>query len=92
MSATTFGWLVLACPLVGTALIGFGYARWPGRSAGWIATFAIGLSFVFSVCACVKLLGMSPGHRQLTSSLWDYDVSAGVDAKLQILVDPCRCS
>ncbi len=88
MSATTFGWLVLACPLVGTALIGFGYARWLGRSAGWIATFAIALSFVFSVLALIKLLGMSPDHRQLTSSLWDYDVSVGVDAKLQILVDP----
>ncbi|MGA8721762.1 MAG: NADH-quinone oxidoreductase subunit L, partial [Solirubrobacteraceae bacterium] len=36
----------------------------------------------------IKLLGLSPDHRQLTSSLWNYDVSAGVDAKLQILVDP----
>ena len=43
---------------------------------------------MFSVIALVKLLGLSPDHRQLTSSLWDYDVSAGVDAKLQILVDP----
>ena len=49
MSTTTFGWLVLACPIAGTILIGFGFARWPGRSAGWIATFAIALSFVFSV-------------------------------------------
>ncbi len=88
MSATTFGWLVLACPLAGTILIGFGYARWPGRAAGWIATFAIGLSFVFSVIALIKLLGLSPHHRQLTSSLWDYDVSVGVDAKVQILIDP----
>src|SRR3984885_6272832 len=88
MSATTFGWLVLACPLVGTMLIGFGFARWPGRVAGWIATFAIALAFVFSVLAFIKLLGFSPHHRQLTSSLWNYDVSAGVDAKLQILVDP----
>ena len=88
MSATTLGWLVLACPIAGTILIGFGYARWPGRSAGWIATFAIALSFVFSVLAFIKLQGLSPDHRQLTSSLWDYDFSAGVDAKLQILIDP----
>ena len=88
MSATTFGWLVLACPLVGSILIGFGYARWPGRLAGWIATFAIALSFVFAVLTLIKLLGVSPDHRQVTSSLWNYDVSAGVDAKLQILVDP----
>ena len=72
----------------GTILIAVGYARWPGRTAGWMATLAIALSFVFSVIAFIKLLGLSPDHRQLTSTLWDYDVSAGVDAKLQILVDP----
>ncbi len=88
MSATTAAWLVLLCPIVGTILIAVGYARWPGRTAGWLATLAIALSFVFSVIALVKLLGLSPDHRQLTSTLWDYDVSAGVDAKLQILVDP----
>ncbi|HET6868047.1 MAG TPA: NADH-quinone oxidoreductase subunit L [Solirubrobacteraceae bacterium] len=88
MSATTAAWLVLLCPIVGTILIAVGYARWPGRTAGWLATLAIGLSFVFSVIALIKLLGMSPDHRQLTSSLWDYDFSVGVDAKLQILVDP----
>jgi NADH-quinone oxidoreductase subunit L len=88
MSATTAAWLVLLCPIVGTILIAVGYARWPGRTAGWLATLAIGLSFVFSVIAFVKLLGLSPEHRQLTSTLWNYDFSAGVDAKLQILVDP----
>jgi NADH-quinone oxidoreductase subunit L len=88
MSATTYGWLVLACPLVGTIVLGLGYRIWPGRTAGWIATCAIALSFVFSVLAFIKLLGFSPDHRQLISTLWNYDVSAGVDAKLQILVDP----
>src|SRR6478672_4195439 len=34
------------------------------------------------------MLSHSPDHRQFTSSLWDYDVSVGVDAKLSILVDP----
>src|SRR6516162_652329 len=88
MTATTAGWLVLLCPLLGTIVIAFGYARWPGRSAGWLATLAIALSFVFSVIALVSLLGHSPDHRELTSSLWNYDVSVGVDAKVQILVDP----
>jgi NADH-quinone oxidoreductase subunit L len=88
MTTTTFGWLVLACPIAGTILIGFGFARWPGRSAGWIATLAIALSFVFSVLAFIKLQSLSPDHRQVTSTLWDYDVSSGVDARLQILIDP----
>ena len=34
------------------------------------------------------MLNHSPDHRTYTSSLWDYAVTAGVDAKLQILVDP----
>src|SRR5436305_13146329 len=88
MAITTFAWLVLLCPLVGTALIGIAYRWLPGRSAGWIGTLAIALSFAFSVIVLIKLLGRSPDHRQLTATLWDYDFSAGVDAKVQILVDP----
>jgi NADH-quinone oxidoreductase subunit L len=88
MATTTFGWLILLCPLVGTTVIGLLFNRLPGRSAGWIATTAIGLSFAFAIATLFSLLGHSPEHRQLTSSLWDYDVSVGVDAKLSILVDP----
>ncbi|MBV9338696.1 MAG: NADH-quinone oxidoreductase subunit L, partial [Solirubrobacterales bacterium] len=88
MSATTAAWLVLLCPLAGSILIATGYRIWPGRSAGWLATLAIALSFVFSVITFIKLRGFTPDHRTLTSTLWNYDVSAGVDAKLQILVDP----
>jgi NADH-quinone oxidoreductase subunit L len=88
MAITTFAWLVVLCPLVGTALIALGWRQLPGRSAGWIGTLAIALSFVFSVIVLVKLLGRAPDHRQLTSTLWDYNVTAGVDAKAQILVDP----
>src|SRR5947209_13584755 len=85
---TTYAWLVLLCPLVGTVAIALAWRRLPGRSAGWTGTRAIALSFVFSVIALASLLSPSREHRQLTSSLWNYDVSAGVDARLQILVDP----
>jgi NADH-quinone oxidoreductase subunit L len=88
MSPTTFGWLILLCPLVGTTVIALGHRRLIGRSAGWVATVAIGLSFAFSVAALVALLGRSPEHRQATSTLWNYAFSVGVDAKLSILVDP----
>jgi NADH-quinone oxidoreductase subunit L len=88
MAATTFGWLVLLCPLVGTAVIALGYKRLPGRSPGWIATAAIGLSFACSIAMLVALLHHNPAHRQLTSSLWSYAVSVGVNANMEILVDP----
>ncbi len=41
MSATTWGWLVLLFPLLGTVVTGAGFRRWPGSSAGWIGTGAI---------------------------------------------------
>jgi NADH-quinone oxidoreductase subunit L len=87
MSPTTWGWLVLLFPLLGTIVIGLGFRRY-SRIAGVIGTGAIALSFVCAVGALVSLLGRSGGHREVVSSLWNYASSAGVDAKLQILVDP----
>jgi len=87
MKTTTYGWLILLFPLVGTILIGFGYKRL-GQASGWIASLAIALAFASAIGALLSLLGHSDGHRELTNSLWNYDVSAGVDARLQVLVDP----
>jgi NADH-quinone oxidoreductase subunit L len=88
MSATTFGWLILLFPLLGTVLIGLGYRRLSGTAAGWLATLMVGLSFAASVGALISLLGDAELHRQLTSSLWTYADSTGLDAQLSILVDP----
>jgi NADH-quinone oxidoreductase subunit L len=87
MSPTTWGWLVLLFPLLGTIAIGLGFRTY-GRAAGVIGTAAIGLAFVCAVGALISLLGRTGAHREVVSSLWSYDVSSGVDAKLQILVDP----
>ena len=88
MSATTAAWLVLAAPLAGTIIIGVLYNRLPGRSAGWIGTGAIAVSFAFALVTLAKLLQAGPGHRQLVSTLWTLAGTTGVDAKLTVLVDP----
>jgi NADH-quinone oxidoreductase subunit L len=88
VSATTFGWLIPLFPLVGTIIIALTYKRLPGTSAGWLATLAIGLAFAASIATLIALLGDPVTHRELTSKLWSYDVSIGVDAQLSILVDP----
>ncbi len=92
MSATTFGWLVLLFPLLGTLVIGFGFRSLGGRAsnqaAGWIATGAIGLAFLASLGALIAMQGEAPAHRELTSSLWNYAVTVGIDAHVSILVDP----
>ncbi len=88
MSATTFTWLALLCPLVGTLVISLGWRRLPGRSAGVIGTAAIGLAFAFAVAAFFALESRSPDHRILVSHLWNYMSTVGVDAQVSILVDP----
>jgi NADH-quinone oxidoreductase subunit L len=88
MTATTFGWLVIAFPLAGTIVIALGFRRWRGRTAGWIGSAAIGLAFASSIGALIDLQSRSPEKRSLTSSLWDYFATVGVNVKLGILVDP----
>jgi NADH-quinone oxidoreductase subunit L len=88
MSATTFAWLALAMPLLGAVVIALGFRSLPGRSAGWIGTGSIALSFAFAIGALIELQARVPAQRALTSSLWNYAVTAGIDARMSILVDP----
>jgi NADH-quinone oxidoreductase subunit L len=88
MITTTYGWLVLAFPLLGTLVIGAGFKKLPGRSAGWIGTAAIGLAFLAALATLVSLQGHASNHRQLVSSLWNYASTVGIDAQMSILVDP----
>jgi NADH-quinone oxidoreductase subunit L len=88
MSATTYGWLVLLFPLLGTLVIGLGFRSLPGRYAGWVGTGAIFLAFLAALGALIALQGHTPAHRQIVSSLWNYASTVGVDAQLSILVDP----
>jgi NADH-quinone oxidoreductase subunit L len=87
-SATTFGWLVLLCPLVGMLVLSLGWRVIPARAAGWIGTLAIALSFAFAVAMLLSLFGHDADHRKYSSTLWDYAVTAGLDARLSIYVDP----
>jgi NADH-quinone oxidoreductase subunit L len=88
LSATTYGWLVLAFPLAGSIVIALGWRSLPGRTAGYIGSAAIGLAFLNAIAMLIQLQDKPPEARTLTSSLWDYAVTAGVDVKLGILVDP----
>jgi NADH-quinone oxidoreductase subunit L len=88
MSATTYAWLVIGFPLAGSLVIALAWRALPGRTAGWIGSAAIGLAFLNAIAALVQLQGEPADGRVLESSLWDYAVTAGVEAKLGILVDP----
>src|SRR3982751_3342049 len=89
MSATTWGWLVLALPLAGSILCALLY-RFPGRQplAGWIGTAAIGLAFASGIGMFLQLMDKAPEERSFVSNAFDYAHSAGVNVNLGILVDP----
>jgi NADH-quinone oxidoreductase subunit L len=88
MEATTYGWLVLAFPLAGSIVIALGWRWLPGRTAGWIATGAVALSFLHSLAALLSLLDHPAEERELTSSLYDYASAGGLDIEMGILLDP----
>jgi NADH-quinone oxidoreductase subunit L len=88
VSATSYGWLVLAFPLAGMLIIALGWQVLPGRLPGWIATSAIFLSFLASIGALFDLLDRSEEERQLVDSAWTYAATGDFKVDLAILVDP----
>jgi NADH-quinone oxidoreductase subunit L len=85
---STTGWLILGFPLAGAIVIGLLFNRLSGIAAGIIGTLAIAASFVCSILTFISLQDRAEGHKQVVTSLWDYAVTAGIDAKLSILIDP----
>src|SRR6202050_1180130 len=88
MSATAYGSAVREFPPGGLLAPAPGCRRLPGRSAGWLATGAIFLSFLAALGALIKIQGVAPAHREMVSSLWNYASTVGIDAQMSILVDP----
>jgi NADH-quinone oxidoreductase subunit L len=87
MSATSWAWLVLLLPLLGSIGVSLGFRAIPARVAGIVGTAAVGLAFLCAVAALIGLLGEEPEARHHASSLWDYASAAGLDIKLGIYVD-----
>jgi NADH-quinone oxidoreductase subunit L len=88
VSATSWAWLVLLFPLVGSIVCALSFKLVPARVAGVIGTLSVFLAFLCGVAALVNLLGDSPEARHHASSLYDYASAAGLDIKLGIYVDP----
>jgi NADH-quinone oxidoreductase subunit L len=88
VSATTYGWLILAFPLAGMLIVALGWRVWQGRTAGWIASAAIGGSFAASIGAFAELLGRPEHSRVLVDSAWTYASTVDFKVDLAILVDP----
>jgi NADH-quinone oxidoreductase subunit L len=83
VSATGYGWLVLAFPLAGILVVSLGWRVLPGRVPGWIASAAILGSFLASLGALNEV--DAEAH---VDSAWTYAATADFRADLSILVDP----
>ena len=87
MSVSSWAWLVLLLPLLGSLVVSFGFRAIPPRLAGAIGTASIGLAFACAVAVLVSLLGEEPESRRHASSLYEYAGAGGLDIELGIYVD-----
>jgi NADH-quinone oxidoreductase subunit L len=89
VSATSYGWLVLAFPFAGMLISSFGWRFLPGRLPGWIASAAIGLAFLASIGMLIKIQDRPEDARALVDSAWTY-AAAAPDFRVDfaIFVDP----
>jgi NADH-quinone oxidoreductase subunit L len=87
-TASRLVWLALVPPLVAATLNLF-VGRRLGRSAGIVASAAVGSSFLVSALLVVDLLGQSPEARVFTQHLFDWirvgEFEVGADLRLDVL-------
>jgi NADH-quinone oxidoreductase subunit L len=83
VSATGYGWLVLAFPVAGMLIVSLGWRLLPGRLPGWIASAAILGSFL----ASLGMLNEVDAEAHVDSA-WTYAATGDFVADVSILVDP----
>ena len=81
------GWLMIALPLLGAALLLFGGRR----TDAWgplVATLLSWASFVVGLLVIVQLRGLPADERALHLPLWDWVAAGSLDVGVGILMDP----
>jgi len=69
-------------------IVSLGYRWLPEGAFGWIASAAIGLSFLASVGALADMLGQPDSGRTLVDSAWTYASTGDFRVDVAILIDP----
>src|SRR5438067_3415402 len=80
--------LIPALPLAGFALLVLFGSRLKGTVAGWLATLAIGASFLVTLGAFLQLLSKPEDARSVTRTLFTWFASGGLHVKVAFLLDP----
>ena len=87
VGVTSVGWLMVALPLLGAAVLLFGGRR----TNGWgplLATALSWASFVVGVLVIVQLLGYAPDDRARQLTLWDWSSVGELEIHAGLLMDP----
>src|SRR3954451_14922479 len=69
---TTGAWICLAAPLAGVALIILGGTRISRRTAGWLATLSVAVSFGGALWAFGDMLGKDASQRHASSTAYTW--------------------
>jgi NADH-quinone oxidoreductase subunit L len=81
-------YLIILLPLVGFAVLLAAGRRLGDPAAGWVATLAVGASFVVSVGVYLALLGVSAPVRSSSQNLWTWIPVDGLQVHAALYVDP----
>jgi NADH-quinone oxidoreductase subunit L len=81
-------WLIPALPLAGFAFLAFFGKRLGEPAAGWLATAAVGGSFLATVGVFLALQGEPVEERQYTQTLFEWLPVGGLEIDFGFLVDP----
>jgi NADH-quinone oxidoreductase subunit L len=87
VSVSSWAWLVLLAPLLGSVATALCFRAIPARAAGILGTASVGLAFAAAVAVLVSLLGEEPEARHHASSLYEYASAGGLEIELGIYVD-----
>ncbi len=79
--------IILLAPLVGFFINGFNFKSGNYRLAGTLASMAAGTSFLGTLLAWAKLLGLPEGQESFSVSFFDWISFAGLDVRFEFLVD-----
>jgi len=81
-------WLIPVIPLVSAGVLALAGRRLKEPIAGWVATVAVGASFVLSFGQLIALVGRPPEARTFVRTLYEWIPAGGFRVPVSYRIDP----
>jgi NADH-quinone oxidoreductase subunit L len=85
---TAAAWVCLFSPLAAAVLITLGGTRWSRKSAGYLATLSVAVSFVAALVDFFSVVGKPDDEKVHFTTAWTWLSVGNFDVGLSLLVDP----